>query len=644
METRAYDFVTGIESASAPTPTAPSGDSSFMTKGYADDTYALRSSWMDKAADNTAVKAIVSADRSNGQIVFNYGTDSFYKFDSGSSATDDDDLVLQPSSGTGRWLKVSTGGGSSSGENIVQNLDTSASTSIVSGEDIADRNAVCIEMHNGSGSDVLRIFKCDSDLNARRSFVGFASAAATGTTGSYTYTINAAYVASNSIPIIINGRTYTATYASSSDATLQALATLIGGDQDVTSAVVTVVGGNQTGTDDRVITITPKGHLALNITGTTITGGASQPGVTIANPTPPAGANVDITQFGPMSGFSGLVAGEPYYLSATAGAITVTPTDGNNVYVGRALTTTVLFVDPMGVSKIWGSSKVAVVSHGLTGDASSSTQDVEMFNFSSWTSGTSAALGVRGRAHSATANYATEHVVVDGNNSSNASAALHATYNKAAWTSRTAPATARSNRGIANFAGLLQITHGAADGNVSNNSDVGQAWNGASWASKTSYANTLSHTGTFITNSLLDSIGGFDGGSGATNHHATKNTSDTLSSATVLPINTCGNSGANQTSTLGVLRTSAGGGSDNAQAYTWNGSAWSSALTMNRTCYAQRVAACAFAENKNLYFENGGRVNGSSTTLSTSEVYNGTAFSASTSSTNARNSACGSYT
>ena len=85
---------------------------------------------MDKAADNTAVKAISAADRANGQILFNYGTDKFYKFDSASSATDDDDLVLQPTVGTGRWLAITSGGGGASGDSLVQTFETSVSASV----------------------------------------------------------------------------------------------------------------------------------------------------------------------------------------------------------------------------------------------------------------------------------------------------------------------------------------------------------------------------------------------------------------------------------------------------------------------------------------------------------------------------------
>jgi len=644
MTTRSYDFVSGIESATAPTPGTPSADADLITKGYADDTYALRSSWMDKAADNTAVKAISAAERANGQIIFNYGTDKFYKFDSGSSATDDDDLVLQPASGTGRWLAITTGGGSSSGETIVQNLDTSASTAITSGEDIADRNAVCVELHNGSGSNVYRIFKCDEDLVPRRSFIGFASAAATGTTGSYTYTISAAYVASNSVPIVINGRTYTTTYASSSDATLQALATLIATDQDVTSAAVTVVGGNQTGTDDRVITIVPKGHLSLNITGTTVTGGASQPTITVANPTPAAGANVDITQFGPMSGFTSLTPGALYYLSGTAGAITSTPTNAVPVYVGKALTSTVLFVDASGVSQKWGSDGTFVRSHGSSAiAAASATKDVEMFNFTAWASGTADSTNERWSVGGSDGAYIGTHLVLDGGATGGSATLNFKSFNKSAWSTKTDRSTPKQMHCVGGYGGYYWSNFGlTGTRSYPNGTLTSERWNSSAWASATSFSvASKAFVGSFKINSLFNFVGGLNtAGAGLTNHE-TKNTSDTISSATVVPAAGYNNSGANQGSALGIFANIHTNGSDSTVSYSWNGSAWSSSLTATVTVNADICQASAFASTQNLYVQNGGSA--SSAVINSTMVHNGSAFSTGTSSSNSRSLPAASY-
>lgn len=344
MATREYQFITGIETSTSPDPATPSADADIMTKGYADDNYAQFTSWGTKKTSNANIKAIAVADRADGQIVFNTASNVFYRFDSGSSATDDGDLVLQPDTGTGRWLKI-TSGGNGSGDSLVYSLD-SLVAGITAGESLTANDAICLSVHNGTGSNVYRIFKADADNGARRGFIGFAKSSVSVTPQITTYTINAAYVTGNSIPIEINGRSYTVSYASSSDATLQSLATAIATDPDVFSASVIVEGGNQTGTDDRVITITSRGGLSLNITGTTISGGASQPTVTMNTSQSASGNAVDIHNNGHLSGFTSISVGYPYYLSDTAGSVTASPSSDNPILVGYGSSSTTILAMP----------------------------------------------------------------------------------------------------------------------------------------------------------------------------------------------------------------------------------------------------------------------------------------------------------
>lgn len=58
-----------------------------------------------------------------------------------------------------------------------------------------------------------------------------------------------------------------------------------------------------------------------------------------------SGITIQVAISGPVSGFSGLTAGSKYYASNTAGAITTTP-GTNSVFVGWALTTTILLFTP----------------------------------------------------------------------------------------------------------------------------------------------------------------------------------------------------------------------------------------------------------------------------------------------------------
>lgn len=112
---RSYDFVTGFETSTAPTATTPTTDNDIMNKGYADDTYAKLQYWGDAVADTTALKAVASADRSDKQARVKDDDKSIWVFDASSTATEDGTTVIQPTSGTGRWLVASGGSGGSSG-------------------------------------------------------------------------------------------------------------------------------------------------------------------------------------------------------------------------------------------------------------------------------------------------------------------------------------------------------------------------------------------------------------------------------------------------------------------------------------------------------------------------------------------------
>lgn len=123
--TRSYDFVTGPQTSTAPTPGTPTTDNDFLSKGYADDTYAKLQYWGDPVADTTALKAVGTADRFDQQVRLKDDNQTLWKFDSGSSATEDGTTVIQPTSGTGRWLIASgTGGGTGGSASNVEALET----------------------------------------------------------------------------------------------------------------------------------------------------------------------------------------------------------------------------------------------------------------------------------------------------------------------------------------------------------------------------------------------------------------------------------------------------------------------------------------------------------------------------------------
>lgn len=98
---REYQFVVGAETASIPTAGTPSADADTITKGYADKNYLQGRL---AVANVTALKAVGSSDRTDNMGAYVDSLNRLFFFDSASSATGDDVLVIQPSSGTGRWI------------------------------------------------------------------------------------------------------------------------------------------------------------------------------------------------------------------------------------------------------------------------------------------------------------------------------------------------------------------------------------------------------------------------------------------------------------------------------------------------------------------------------------------------------------
>lgn len=103
MATRQFDFVTGIETASQPTGGTPSAADDLVDIEYADDHYVQGG---DPVASITALKAVSSANRADGDVILVTGEQQLYRFDSASSATADNLLILQPDVGTGRWFRI----------------------------------------------------------------------------------------------------------------------------------------------------------------------------------------------------------------------------------------------------------------------------------------------------------------------------------------------------------------------------------------------------------------------------------------------------------------------------------------------------------------------------------------------------------
>lgn len=111
MAIRQYEFVTGIETGSVPTSSAPSASTDLVTLGYADANYTSRFQILGTAADATAVRAFVADDlatASTKQLLFRIDNSAWYLFDHNDTQADDGDAVLRPAHNpaAGRWLKT----------------------------------------------------------------------------------------------------------------------------------------------------------------------------------------------------------------------------------------------------------------------------------------------------------------------------------------------------------------------------------------------------------------------------------------------------------------------------------------------------------------------------------------------------------
>ena len=150
MSKRDYNLIVGPETSTAPTAGTPTNDEDTLSKGWLEEHGFSRSAIHEFVANVAAMKAIDATTRQDGMLCVLDSANNVWKFDSSSSATGDDIEVIQPTSGTGRWLVVSGGGGGGgSVGNIYKNALVTESV-IVSDNPIAvcpsRRN--CLEITN----------------------------------------------------------------------------------------------------------------------------------------------------------------------------------------------------------------------------------------------------------------------------------------------------------------------------------------------------------------------------------------------------------------------------------------------------------------------------------------------------------------
>jgi hypothetical protein len=116
MTVRDYQFIVGAETSTLPAAGAPVDPSDTITLGYADDHYVQGG---EPVADLTALAAVGSSNRADGDALLVLSSNTFYRFDSASAASADGLRVVAPASGSGRWFRVRPGETASNGDYAV---------------------------------------------------------------------------------------------------------------------------------------------------------------------------------------------------------------------------------------------------------------------------------------------------------------------------------------------------------------------------------------------------------------------------------------------------------------------------------------------------------------------------------------------
>jgi len=156
-------------------------------------------------------------------------------------------------------------------------------------------------------------------------------------------------------------------------------------------------------------------------------------------------------------------------------------------------------------------------------------------------------------------------------------------------------------------------------------------WNGAAWSGGSAWTMVVRRGGCFVLNNLMSIVTGLNSSDSGTNDHNIRNTSDTVSTATVAPANSAsgGQSSASGVGYMPFSNPSTGG-------YSWNGSAWSSVITAPYQGGSSSSSAQAYLSSKMVAINNGGATNDSGAGITSTLSFNGVGVSAAASSSTGR--------
>lgn len=283
---------------------------------------------------------------------------------------------------------------------------------------------------------------------------------------------------------------------------------------------------------------------------------------------------------------------------------------------------------------------IMVKSHGSsTGDSAGNAQStVEHFNFVSWSAGFNDAFQ-RTKLQAGDAIYASLYRILDGQDTASGFVALHRAYNKASWATVTARTTARCAGGVGTLSGIFYVGTGSTASTGATSTTALDSFNNTAWtAGVAAFSVGTCIVSSFVQGNKLRIINGSSGGSPG-NQQLTFNGTAT-STDTAIGVVSYGAGGSPTTSSQGLAL--AGQDTTNTAqcSRVWNGSSWSANIA---TSYLygdfgndNNVGPVAGFNPLSSVVTITGGSSATTTSVSTSSRFNGSAWSIDASSATAR--------
>lgn len=263
-------------------------------------------------------------------------------------------------------------------------------------------------------------------------------------------------------------------------------------------------------------------------------------------------------------------------------------------------------------------------------------QDGESFNGASWNAIVASSLGIRSSVSGCDNAYASGIHIVDGANTSSATAAFHARFNKLSWVSLANRATARCSSSSADFNGFLYSSTGVTTkADPSTGVITADKWNGSAWSTGTAWTAERMNAPSYVVGAKLYTSHGVNPSSSTTNTVWSRDAADAVTVESTSAVTSASQGGGS----LGINRVKAiifslNNEANNATSYSFNGTSFSSALTAAYTQAGASANGGAFNSNSGVSFNNGGY--DASVALASTQSYNDVSFTALAASTTAR--------